>query len=143
MYGDPPIDGRQDVRERELAGPDGRIAQAIERAATNPNALARMIGELRGVPVTPSTVYGWVSAPREGKAPSLPGAEYLTWLPEALNVDGDWLLTGEGSPERRTAEDRDTERRASAYDRIAAVIYEVEDIPVERFAREPRPGQGD
>lgn len=111
------------AREMELVGPNGRIAQAIERAKTNPNALADRLSELMGRRVYASTTNPWVQ-----KGGSPPTARFLVWLPEALDVNGDWLLTGGGEMQRPTAEERATHAHAERYRYIKAYVFEVEGV---------------
>ena len=66
---------------------------AISFAGLNPNQLAERMSQ-RGDRVYASVVGSWLKG-------SMPGGEYMLRLPGALGVDGHWLLTGEGTMERR------------------------------------------
>ena len=69
---------------------------------------------------TYKNVQRWVSGD------TAPPVEFVGRFAAGTGTDGHWLLTGDGAM-RRTGAERDTERRADAFDRVAAVVLEVVD----------------
>src|SRR5215213_8515811 len=83
-----------------------RIAEARERKGWNQTALAERLGNLRQ-----PTVSDWENdryVP-EGKA--------LLRLREVLEIDGHWLLTGEGEPTRHSPEHHE-----QFFDQVARLV---------------------
>jgi transcriptional regulator with XRE-family HTH domain len=70
-----------------------RLANAMKRRGLTENSLADKLSGY-GERVYASAVNNWV------KKGSLPSGKMMILLPDALDVDGHWLLTGEGAMER-------------------------------------------
>lgn len=109
-----------------------RLTLAMEARGLSQNALADRLstGEDR---VYASAVNNWLT---KG---TMPGGEMLIRLPAALDVDGHWLLTGEGSMERTTPEAAQTalERVLQAADEAREMIR----LPHSSFRPLPRPDE--
>lgn len=64
-----------------------RLQQAMEARGWGPTEFARQLD------VRQATVSAWF----RDESPSLPSADILMKIPEALGIDGHWLLTGRGT----------------------------------------------
>lgn len=89
---------------------------ALDRKGLGQNELAEMVGASSGA------ASGWFS---KG---TYPGGNFIVQLPELLDVDGHWLLTGEGTMERKKGDDREAlldewgAARARAVEKLADLL---------------------
>lgn len=109
----------------------GRIAATMRVRGLTQKGLAGLIGAPQ------STVQKWVA---EGAAP---GAALLAKLPAALQVNGHWLLTGEGQVELPgKTPDLELARRIAAEEERARVLRAVGGVaspPAPELAGDPNP----
>ncbi|MBA4159362.1 MAG: helix-turn-helix transcriptional regulator [Gemmatimonadetes bacterium] len=109
----------------ELSAFFERLRQCLDDRGMSQADLARELG------VGVATVSEWFTRGR------VPNGDVMLRLPEALRVNGHWLLTGEGPRERERRGGEDPYLRG-ARDAIARVSQSLADVS-RRFGAEPLP----
>ena len=98
----------------------GHLGERLKYVRNNvlrvgPTELSRMLAKVE--PPVPGSDHGSVGSYERGRAPS---PEYLAAVVRISGVDGHWLLTGEGGPERAPKATKE-----AAFDAIARYVDRV------------------
>jgi transcriptional regulator with XRE-family HTH domain len=109
----------------ELSAFFERLRQVLDDRGMSQADLARELG------VGVATVSEWFTRGR------VPNGDVMLRLPAALNVNGHWLLTGEGPREYEAAPDGDPYRRGAG-DAIARMVRAMDEV-ARRFGTPPEP----
>jgi transcriptional regulator with XRE-family HTH domain len=112
-----------------------RLRQAMGVRGVTQTELARRMGTRQ------STISDWLAEPG-AKRTKLPSLEYVLQLPEALDVDGHWLLTGEGGMERAGDQEIGQRVRAEIERRVSELREELVADLGQRFGVGPEEEEG-
>jgi transcriptional regulator with XRE-family HTH domain len=95
VHGTTPVNNMDEMNDlNEVDAFRMRLRKAIRRKGITQTVLARELG------VRDATVSDWFNRG------TVPNGAILLRVPDILDVDGHWLLTGEGDPKRVPAEER-------------------------------------